>query len=65
MMSPHDLKVELEKIRVAVHTKRLQGPKPDPQALVQGLWGKVIEDLSKTGDQRTRTLIRLMQEFKL
>lgn len=65
MLTPSDLRFELNKIRLAVNTKnKATGQAVEPGPLIARLWTMVIDDIGKFGDQRSRTLIRLLNEFK-
>jgi hypothetical protein len=66
MIDASEVKAELTKIRELAHTKgATDKDKEKAGAMFQRLQALVIEDISKTGDQRTRNLMRMLSEFKL
>ncbi|HUY27295.1 MAG TPA: hypothetical protein VMV27_07715 [Candidatus Binataceae bacterium] len=63
MITPAEVRAELAKIRTVSTGKNVDVPKAS--AMFGRLQSVVFDDLSKTGDQRVRAILRLIMEFKL
>lgn len=65
MLTPSELRRQLQQIRDdnAVATKK--GQQVDTDAMIGKIWPALIEDFGKFSDQRTRNLIKILREFKL
>lgn len=64
MIDVSEVKTELKKIRELASGKK-STDKAKVQTAFNELQSKVFHDISQTGDQRVRTLLRLLLEFKL
>jgi hypothetical protein len=61
MIEPADLRKEIQKIRDVALGK--SGNKAKGAEMLGQLQNAVMRDLAQTGDQRTRLLLRLMNDF--
>lgn len=67
MLEISDIKRELKKIREVVSGRSGKDEKSVAKAhsMFNRLRLKVMEDISKTGDQRTRAMMKILSDFKL
>ncbi len=66
MIDARDIRAELAKIAAIAHNRRAtDADKTKATAMLQQLRATVMDDISRTGDQRTRNLMRMLSEFKL
>ena len=61
MIEPADVRKEIQKIRAVAFGKG--GSKDKGGAMLGQLQGAVLHDLANSGDQRTRLLLRLINDF--
>ena len=66
MIDAREVRAELAKIHALTHNRRAtDADKTNAAAMFQRLQATVIDDISRTGDARTRNLMRLLSEFKI
>ena len=66
MIDARNVRTELARIHGLAHNgKPTDEEKAKAGTLFQLLRARVIDDISRTGDSRTRNLMRLLSEFKL